>query len=187
LLHKCQHSDATALHFPGVSSVEIRWHRHCSPEGVTLKPKYLPMLIHKIFHLRQPVAEARERLRELGTFSASEKDFEVHCAKIEPEGIGRLEFKGRQGERVSADIEEVPGDDPNRILFRSVKGTVELVGIIELYPIRPNLTEAVLTVEYEALSPLKKALEAMSMALDRFLNGQLARAEGCMARARAMT
>lgn len=145
------------------------------------------MLIHKIFHLRQPVTEARERLRELGTFSSSEKDFDVHCARIEPEGIGRLEFNGRQGERVSADIEEVPGDDPNRILFRSVEGTVELAGIIELYQIRPNLTEAVLTVEYEALSPLKKALEAMSIALDRFLNRQLACIEGCMTRTRAMT
>jgi hypothetical protein len=143
------------------------------------------MLIHKIFHLRQPVKEARERLREMGTFNGSEKDFEVRCARIEPAGMGRLEFKSRQGEQVSADIEEVPADDPNRILFRSVDGTVELAGMIELYPIRPNLTEAVLTVEYEAISPLKKAIEAMSMALDRFLNRQLARIEGCVARAAA--
>ena len=76
----------------------------------------------------------------------------------------------------------MPGDDPNRILFRSVDGTVELAGMIELFPIRPNLTEAVLTVEYEALSPLQKAIDAMSIALDRFLNRQLARIEGCMAR-----
>jgi len=143
------------------------------------------MFIHKIFHLRQPVAEARERLRELGTFSGSEHDFEVRCSRIEPDGIGRLEFKSRHGHRVSADIEEVPGDDPNRILFRSVEGTVELAGMIELFPIRPNLTEAVLTVEYEAFSPLQKAIEAMSTALDRFLNRQLARAEVCVARARS--
>ena len=135
--------------------------------------------------MRQPVAEARELLRELGTFSSSETDFEVHCSRVEPEGLGRLEFKGRQGQRVSADIEEVPGDDPNRILFRSVEGTVELAGMIELFPIRPNLTEAVLTVEYEAPSPLQKAIEAMSMALDRFLNRQLERVEGCVARARS--
>jgi hypothetical protein len=137
------------------------------------------MFIHKIFHLRQPVAEARERVRELGTFSGSEKEFAVHCERIGPEGIGRLEVESGEGERVSADIEEVPGDDPNRILFRSVEGTVELAGMIELYPIRPNLTEAVLTVEYEALSPLQKAIDAMSMALDRLLNRQLVRVEAC--------
>jgi len=141
------------------------------------------MLIHKIFHLRQPVAEARERLRELGTCKTSEKEFEVTCSKIEPEGIGRLDFKIPHGQSVSADIEEVPGDDPNRILFRSVRGPVELAGMIEFFPIRPNLTEAVLTVEYEAQSPVKKAIDAASTALDRFLNRQLARIEGCMARA----
>jgi uncharacterized membrane protein len=142
------------------------------------------MLIHKIFHLRQPVTEARERLRELGTWSGFEKDIEIHCVMIESEGIGRLEFKNPQGQRVSADIEEVPSDEPNRIMFSSVGGTMELAGMIELYPIRPNLTEAVLTVEYEAVSPLQKAIETMAMAFDRFLNRQLARIEGCMESAR---
>jgi hypothetical protein len=143
------------------------------------------MLIHKIFHLRQPVAEARESLRELRVWSGSDKDLEINCSVLEAEGIGRLEFKNPQGQSVSADIEEVPGDEPNRILFRSVGGTVELAGMVELFPIRPNLTEAVLTVEYEAVSPLQKAIETMSMALDRFLNRQLGRMEQCVRRARS--
>ena len=143
------------------------------------------MFIHKIFHLQQPVTEARERLRELGSFSGSENDFEVTCSRNDPDGIGHLEFKNRQGQRICADIEEVPGDDPNRILFRSNGGTVELAGMVELYPIRPNLTEAVLTVEYEAPSPLQKAIDAMATALDGFLNRQLARVELCMVRARS--
>ena len=137
------------------------------------------MLIQKIFHLRQSVHEAREKLRELGNCKASERDFEV--TRIEREGIGRLELKIGLGQRISADIEEVPGDEPNRIMFRSVGGAVELAGVVELFPIRPNLTEAVLTVEYEAVSPVQKALEAISMAMDRFLNRQLARVEGCVA------
>jgi len=135
------------------------------------------MLIHKIFHLRQPVQEARERLRELGTWSGSGNDIEVRCSEIESEGIGRLEFKSPHGQRVSADIEEVPGADPNRILFRSVGGTVELAGMIELFPIRANLTEVTLTVEYEVVSPLQKAIDSLSMAFDRFLNRQLAHIE----------
>jgi len=139
------------------------------------------MLIHKIFHMRQPVIEARKRLRELGTWNGSENDAEVYCSMIEPEGIGRVEFSPLLGERILADIQEVAGDDPSRILFRSVGGNVELAGMIELFSIRPNLTEAVLTLDYEAVSPLQKACEAV----DRFLNGQLARIEGCMGRARS--
>jgi hypothetical protein len=143
------------------------------------------MLIQKIFHLHQPVNEARERLREIGSCDSREKDFEVTCSRMEGEGIGRLELRMGHGQRVSADIKEVAGDDPNRILFRSVGGAVELAGMVELFPIRANLTEAVLTVEYEARSPMQKALEAMSMALDGFINRQLARIETCMVRARA--
>ncbi len=152
--------------------------------GVTIN-RGIDMLIFKIFHLRQPVTEARERLRELGAFSGAENDLEVRCSRVEGQGVGRLEFKGRHGQRVSVDIEEVPGDEPDRILFRSVEGAVELAGMIELFGIRPNLTEAVLTVEYEAVSPLQKAMEAMSVAMDRFLNRQLARIEECVARAAA--
>jgi hypothetical protein len=137
------------------------------------------MLIHKIFHLRQPISEAREWLLDVGTCNERERDFEMTCSTVGREGIGRLEFRVGHGELVTADIEEVLGDDPNRILFRSVRGAVELAGMIELFPIRPNLTEAVLTVEYEAKSPVQKALEAVSMALDGFINRQLARIEVC--------
>lgn len=142
------------------------------------------MIICKIFHLRQPLPEARHRLKDLGIWNDSETDPEVNCSMNQAQGTGHFEFTPRQGQRVSADIEEVPGDDPNRILFRSVGGDVELAGVIELFRIRPNLTEVVLTLEYEAVSPLHKALDALAAGLDQFLNRQLARIEGCMAQAR---
>jgi hypothetical protein len=135
------------------------------------------MYIEKIFHLRQPLNEARERLRSAGTWTASEEDALVHCAANDLEVFGHLEFKSRQGELISADIEEVLGDEPDRILFRSTHGDVELAGVIELFPIRPNLTEAVLTVEYEAPSVMQKAIERISVGIDQFLNRQLARIE----------
>ena len=142
------------------------------------------MFIQKIFHLRQPLPEARQTLRELGTWNDLEKDQEVRCSKLESEGVSRVELKTTTGEIVCADIVEVAGDEPDRLLFRSVGGMMELAGMIELYPIRANLTEAVLTVEYEAISSLQKAIEAMSAALDGFLNRQLARIEGAIERAR---
>jgi len=138
------------------------------------------MLINKIFHLRQPLPEARRRLREFGNWTGSKGDAEMNCSMIEHEGIERFEFSPRPGERVSADIQELPGDDPNRILFRSVGGNAEVAGMIEFFPIRPNLTEVVLTLDCDdAVSPLQKAFDT----LDRFLNRQLARIEGCMERA----
>jgi hypothetical protein len=138
------------------------------------------MLITKIFHMRQSLPEAREHLRELGSCNRTEEDAEVRCTRIEAEGVERFEFNMREGQRVSADIREVPGDDPSRILFRSVGGNVEMAGMVELFEIRPNLTEVVLTLDYEPVSRWQKAFDAV----DRFLNRQLARVEGCMERAR---
>jgi hypothetical protein len=135
------------------------------------------MFIHKIFHLRQPLNEAREHLRSARTWTASEQEALVHCAATDSEIFGHLEFKTRHGEPIAADIEEIPGDEPDRILFRSRNGDVDLVGVIELFPIRANLTEAVLTIEYEAPSVMQKAIERISVGIDQFLNRQLARIE----------
>jgi len=139
------------------------------------------MLINKIFHLREPVAEARKRLCELQTWNGAESDADVNCSLIETEGIGHFELSTRQGQRVTADFQEAPCDDPNRILFCSKGGNLEVAGIFELFPIRPNLTEVVLTLEYEEASAVQKAFAA----LDRFLNRQLARMEHCIGRARS--
>ena len=132
------------------------------------------MFINKIFHLHQPVAEARVRLRELSTWEGPQEDTEVHCTISERDGLGRFEFTTANGEHVSGGIREMPDGDPNRILFRSVGGDVDLAGIIELFPIRPNLTEVVLTLDCEVAAALHKAIGRLAGALDRFLNRQLA-------------
>lgn len=131
------------------------------------------MYIHKIFHLRQPLNEARERLRAPGTWGGSDDDVSVHCANKN----GYLKFSSREGAPISADIVELPGEEEDRILFRSVCGEVELAGMIELFPIRPNLTEAVLTVEYDAPAGVQSIIERVTIGLDQFLNRQLAKIE----------
>jgi hypothetical protein len=138
------------------------------------------MLIHKIFHLHQPLAEARKTLRDLPSFQSSENGLEITCTRLDLEGRARLEFKTSQApslRTITAEIEEIPSQAPNQILFRSAHGSVELAGMVELFPIRQHLTEAVLTVDYGAVSCLQKAMESMSVALERFLNRQLARLE----------
>jgi hypothetical protein len=142
------------------------------------------MFIDKVFHLHQPLPEVRKRLRQPRTWSAWQEDPEVHCSLMEWEGM-RFEFAARQAQRFCAYIEELPGRDPNRIVFRSVRGNVALAGMLELVPIRPNLTEVVLSLDYEAPSAMQKIVEAV----DRFLNRQLTRleADGMVTASRSYT
>jgi hypothetical protein len=135
------------------------------------------MYIHKIFHLRQPLHLAREHLRAPGTWSSSDQGISMHRDGADKGGTSRLEFSSREGDPISADIVEIPGEEEDRILFRSLCGEVEVAGIIELFPIRPNLTEAVLTMEYDAPSGMQKVIERISVGLDQFLNRQLAKIE----------
>lgn len=127
------------------------------------------MLINKIFHLHQPLAEASRRLREPETWEELDAQMRITMR----EGTRHFEFIPRNGEPIAADIRELPGDEPGRIIFRSVAGDVELAGMIELFEIRENLTEAVLTVDYKPVSQLQKAC----VAVDRFLNHMLGRLE----------
>jgi uncharacterized membrane protein len=101
----------------------------------------------------------------------------MHRDGADKGGTSRLEFSSREGDPISADIVEIPGEEEDRILFRSLCGEVEVAGIIELFPIRPNLTEAVLTMEYDAPSGMQKVIERISVGLDQFLNRQLAKIE----------
>ena len=80
--------------------------------------------------------------------------------------------------RLDAAPQSTLGGDPNRMLFRSIGGNVKLAGMIEFFSIRPNLTEVVLTLDYEVVSALRKVTEVV----DRFLNWQLAKIEGCIQR-----
>jgi len=143
------------------------------------------MLTTKIFHLHQPMDEARSSLRDLRTWNNSPHDAEIKCSAARAGGIAQFEFRTPTGQRLCADIEEVPGGEPNNILFRSVGGDVELAGLVEFFQIRPNLTEVVLTLDYEPESPLQKAFETIASAVDRFLNRQLARIEQARAADRA--
>ena len=134
------------------------------------------MFIHKIFHLHQPLQESRRRVTEFGAF----RELMNHGSHFDEDGTGHFEVKTRLGQRITADIRQVPSEDPNRIVFHSVAGNVDLAGMIEFVPIRENLTEVVLTLDYEVASSLERAFDMLTSTLDRLLNRQLTRLELCL-------
>jgi len=106
------------------------------------------MLIQKVFHVRQSIDNARERLSDCRYFSDRFSAF----------------LRG------SCHLEFLPTEESHQMLFQSTGGEVELCGMMELLPIRDRLTEVHLTIEYEIQTPLRRTLDQMLGVMNRRSN-----------------
>ena len=131
------------------------------------------MLIQKIFHVHQPLDQAKSRLSNLQGFRRQFAG--VREANVTDDGVVHIECVTGTGFRAEADLVELPTDDEHQTLFRSVGGNVEIAGLIEYFPIRENLTEVQVTLDYSIKSAVHSVLDAVTSSVDRFVQRQLRR------------
>ena len=129
------------------------------------------MLIQKTFHLHAVQEQAKARLANLAGYRRQFAGVELTA--ILPEGGVHFVFQLPWGFRADVELVREPGENPAQMLFRSRRGNIQVLGVIELFEIRPRLTEVVLTLDYHILPPLFRAIDRMNHGLDRFLNRQL--------------
>lgn len=131
------------------------------------------MLIEKIFHVHQSISETRSRL---AAFASYRRQLDrVSKAMLTADGVAHFRFEPGLGYTLFVDLVEVPDESPDRILFRSVAGNVEATGAIEFFVIRENITEVVLTLDYQLKAPLARAVDSLTRVVDRFFDAQLRR------------
>ncbi len=131
------------------------------------------MFIQKTFHIHQNIDETRAGLANIGAYK---RDLEgVNKASVTADGIGRFEIETPSGTSVSVDLVEIISDDENKKYFRSVRGNVEMAGMIEFFAIKENFTEVVLSLDYEITSSWQRVYDVLTGAFDTFLNEQLQR------------
>jgi len=133
------------------------------------------MLIQKTFHLHCAQEAARARLANPAGYRW--RFAGVETAEVTPEGKAHLAFRLPWGFRVEVTLVQLPGENPAQTPFRSIRGNVQALGVLEYFPIRPGLTEVVLTLDYTVLPPVCRFIDAMGHSIDRFLNRQLAHLE----------
>src|SRR4051794_26728528 len=104
------------------------------------------MFIQKIFHVHSPLAETKTRLSRVQAYRAHLQG--VRKALVTAEGVGQFDCALSRGLRAHCVLVELPTGEENQILFKSTTGNVNLAGVIEFVPIRENLTEVQLTIEY---------------------------------------
>ena len=133
------------------------------------------MLVQKTFHMHVAPEVAKEKLSGLAEYYRSCTNFDRFA--VDPEGFAHLEFRIACGFRGSVDLIEVPTKNPSQTMFRSRNGNMEIMGVLEYFQIKPELTEVVLTVDYTIVSPIFQVLDYLFGGVDRFLNRQLQRVE----------
>lgn len=133
------------------------------------------MLLQKTFHLHALQEVAKARLADLAGYRRQFTD--VETAVQTPDGKAQFVFRLPWGFRADVELAKLPGENPAQTLFRSTRGNVEVLGVLEYFQIRPNLTEVVLTLDYTIVSPVFRLIDRFGHCVDRFLNQQLGRLE----------
>ncbi|MEI6352069.1 MAG: SRPBCC family protein [Verrucomicrobiota bacterium] len=132
------------------------------------------MLIQKTFHMHMGRGMARTKLADLTGYRRHLIDV---TAANTIDGVAHFEFRLPGGFRGEVDVAKIEGDNPSQTLFRSNRGNLEVVGVLEYFEIKPNLTEVVLTLEYRIGPPIFRWLDYFMNGTDRFLNRQLEQVE----------
>lgn len=130
------------------------------------------MLTQKTFHLPMPWRTARARLARFAEYRR--KCVYVQDALVPERDVIRLLFKLPFHFQGHIDLALVEGETPTQLLFRSQGGAIQLIGLMEYFEVRPDMTEIVLTVDYVITSRLHRWLNYATRNVERFLNLNLA-------------
>ncbi len=130
------------------------------------------MMLNKTFHMNQSVEET---MRRLGNVSSYRHHLEgVERAEVGNEGSSQWRLQLPLGFRAEFTLSEAITDD-NTVVFRSLGGDLEIVGMMSFHRIKSNLTEVNLELNYESNSPLFNMLDRMLNVGDQFVVNQLRR------------
>ncbi len=131
------------------------------------------MMLHKIFHMNQSVSETKRRLANVASYRHHLDGVEKVDASAD--GLSHWSLQLPLGFRADFVLSEVASDEPNTVVFKSVDGDLEVMGMISFHAVKNNLTEVDLVVNYESASPMFKLVDRMLNVGDHFFNNQLRR------------
>jgi hypothetical protein len=129
------------------------------------------MLIQKTFHLHLVREAAQAGLQNLAGYR--QQLVGVETAARTPEGGAHFVFRLPWGFRADVELAPLPGEHSAQTLFRSIRGNIEVLGVLEYFQVRPGLTEIVLTLDYTIAPRCSRWIDRLAHGLDRFLNREL--------------
>ena len=131
------------------------------------------MMLHKIFHMNQSVEETKHRLADVSSYRHHLDG--VESADVVGEGVSNWRLQLPLGFRAEFTLSETSLEDGDTLMFKTLGGDLEIVGMVSFHGIKSNLTEVDITLNYESNSPLFNMLDRMLNVGDQFLVNQLRR------------
>jgi hypothetical protein len=129
------------------------------------------MLLEKILHMSQPLAECKARLASIQSYR---RQFLMGTrATVTSSKTVDFSFRGPFGFEAHTVILSVDSDSPNEYAFESVGGNISIMGIVDFAAIRPQCTEVTLAIHYEIKNKLFAWLDRRLHFVDRFLTAEL--------------
>src|SRR6184192_1250532 len=129
------------------------------------------MLLEKMFHMSQPLAECKARLASIQSYRR--QFLMVTRAMVTSSKTVDFSFRGPLGFEAHTVLLSVDSDPPDQYAFESAGGNIELMGIVDFTEIRPNCTEITLAVHYEIKNKFFAWLDRRLHFVDAFVNSEL--------------
>lgn len=129
------------------------------------------MILHKIFHLKQPVADAKAMLMDVRAYRSRLEDIHRLTQYAGGESAWTVSLPGN----LTADlrIRGLRSDNPNLVLFASTEGDIRVQGMIEFVPIREGLTQIEVTINYRLNSFIGRWADRFTSLVESFVDRQL--------------
>ena len=131
------------------------------------------MMLHKIFHLNESVGETRRLLTDVGSYRHHLGG--VERAEFTGHDISQWEITLALGFKADFVLTKLDSTDRNTVVFKSLDGDLEIMGMVKFNQIRIGLTEVEVMVNYESKSLVFNLLDRMFNLGDYFMLNQLRR------------
>lgn len=129
------------------------------------------MLLQKTLHMNQSLDECKARLASIQSYRR--QFVMVTRATVTSSKTVDFSFRGPLGFEAHTVLLGVDSDSPDHFVFESTGGNIDVMGVVEFAPIRPNCTEVTLAVHYDIKNKVFAWLDRKFRFVDAFLNSEL--------------
>lgn len=129
------------------------------------------MLLQKTLHMGQPLPDCKTRLANIHSYRR--QFLMVTKATVTSSKTVDFSFRGPVGFEARTVLLALESESPDEVIFESVGGNIDLMGIVDFTEVRPSCTEITLVVHYEIKNKFFAWLDRRLHFVDAFVNREL--------------